>query len=60
MIILWKYFFHCIYMRVKVCQQFSFSVLQINRKRFVTIQKKLVNNETLQDKRGIHSHHNTT
>lgn len=54
--ILWKNFFHCTYVRVEVCQQFLYNLLELNRKRFVTIQKKLVNNETIQDKRGTQFH----
>lgn len=56
-VISWNYYFHCIYLRAEVCQAFLCRLLQINKGRFTTIQKKLISNVSLQDKRGTHSHH---
>lgn len=55
--IYWNDFFHCIYNRVEVCQLFLCQLLQISKDRFLTVQKKLISNESPEDKRGTHLHH---
>jgi len=38
--------------RVTVCQKFLCLILGITKHRFTTIQKKLINNESMKDVRG--------
>ena len=48
----WEYFFHFGSIGVTVCQKFLCTLLNIKKGRFASIQKKLLNNKSLQDNRG--------
>lgn len=54
---LWDYIFHSQRRNAIVRQKFLCNTLQIKKGRFATIQKKLLNGESLQDKRGKHENH---
>lgn len=53
----WNYMFHCNSENVMVCQKFLLNLLHLKIGRFTTIQKKLLNNESLEDNRGKHDSH---
>lgn len=54
-ITLWEYSFHSVTHHIVVCQKFLLTLLSVGKGRFTGIQKKLLNNESLQDNRGLHS-----
>ena len=55
----WNYYYcHPVYdIRVSICLNFLSTLIQIGHSRFKTVQKKLKENESLQDKRGKHKTH---
>ena len=54
---LWHYIFHTQNINKAVCQKFLCDLLQVGKGRFVTVQKKLKNNDSLEDYRGSHDNH---
>lgn len=53
----WEYSFHSLTKHFSVCQKLLCNLLDIRRSRFASIQKKMLNNESLQDNRGKHQNH---
>lgn len=54
---LWEYSFSNLTSNFSVCRKFLCNIFQIDKSRFGVIQKKLANNETLNDQRGKHDNH---
>lgn len=60
-VVLWDYSFIFTSeetLHVPVCQKFLCNLINIKKGRFTTIQKKLLNNESLEDHRGTHNNRN--
>lgn len=55
--ILWFYTFRCQSGFYDVCRQFLCNLLQVDKSKFETIRLKLLNGESLTDKRGQHGNH---
>lgn len=55
--ILWEYSLHLKTTNISVCQKFLCHLLQINKGRFATVQRKIITNEALDDNRGKHENH---
>lgn len=56
--ILWEYSFSNLSRNFPVCKKFLCHLFQIDKSRFGVMQKKLLNNENLNDLRGKHDNHN--